>query len=104
MSRRVSTDWEYVFERVWNRPPRLTSMHRPGIARVCGDKLILDGTTIEEVQKYHRDTLVLCVQETNRIIDEAEAQQRQEEEAQQRFAEEHKQHVRDLSDRIRFDE
>jgi len=42
-------------------------MHRPGIARVSGDKVYLDGTTIEEVQKYHRDTLVLALEETNRL-------------------------------------
>ncbi len=78
LSRRVSPDWAEVFQHVWDRPPRWTSMHRPGIARVHGDRIILDGTTIEEVQRYHRETLVLCVQETNRIIAEHEVKVRQE--------------------------
>jgi hypothetical protein len=41
-------------------------MHRPGIAEVSGDRIILDGTTIDEAKHYHRNTLVLCVEETNR--------------------------------------
>ena len=40
-------------------------MHRPGIAIVVADKVILDGTTIEEVKNYHRETLLLCVTEAN---------------------------------------
>jgi len=79
-------------------------MHRPGIARVHDDRIILDGTTIEEVQRYHRETLVLCVQETNRIIAEHEVKVRQEEEARSRRSEEHRRQVRDISDKIRFDE
>jgi hypothetical protein len=34
-------------------------MHRPNIARGTGDKVVLDGTTIEEIEKYHKETLVL---------------------------------------------
>lgn len=104
LSRRVSGDWAKVFEQVWNRPPRFTTMHRPGIARVSGDRIILNGTTIEEVQRYHRDTLVLCVQETNRIIAEHEDQVRRAEEERQRQSDEHRSRVSDLSDKIRFDE
>ena len=104
LSRRVSYDWAQVFEQVWNHPPRFTSMHRPGIARLSGDRIILDGTTVEEVQRYHRDTLVLCVQETNRIITEHENKVRMAEEEQRRRSEEHRARVRDLSGKIKFDD
>lgn len=50
-----------AFIKTWNQPPQFTTMHRPGIARVSGDRVILDGTTIEEVEKYHRDTLKLSI-------------------------------------------
>lgn len=43
-----------------------TLMHRPGIARVVSNKIVLDGTTIEEVKNYHRDTLILAVKEANK--------------------------------------
>jgi TIR domain-containing protein len=104
LSRRVSHDWAQVFEQVWNRPPQFTSMHRPGIARVSGDQIVLDGTTVEEVQRYHRDTLVLCVKETNRIITEHEHKIRMAEEEERRRSEEHQARVRDLSGKIKFDE
>ena len=43
--------------------PRCTG---PGIARIYGSIVTLSGTTIEEVEQYHRDTLHLAVAETNR--------------------------------------
>jgi hypothetical protein len=41
--------WSELFLQAWDRPLAYTTMHRPGIASVTGDKVILDGTTIEEV-------------------------------------------------------
>src|SRR5690606_26999864 len=49
LSRTPSVEWSRLFVETWNHPPRWTSMHRPGIARVVGDKVILDGTTMDEV-------------------------------------------------------
>ena len=40
-------------------------MHRPGIASVIGSKIFLDGTTIDEVKDYHKETLILCVKKAN---------------------------------------
>lgn len=37
-------------------------MHRPGIASVVDDEILLNGTTIEEVREYHRETLKLCIE------------------------------------------
>jgi len=43
---------------------------------------ILNGTTIEEVRDYHRETFLLCVEEANkgerRILDEKKKQQERE--------------------------
>jgi hypothetical protein len=104
LSRSVSADWADAFVQTWNRPPRSTLMHRPGIASVHGDRIVLDGTTVEEVQKYHRDTLILCVQETNRRIADWEAKVRTREEQRQRQSAEHQRRVREVSEKIRFDE
>ena len=38
---------------------------RLSLASVIGSKIILNGTTIDEVKNYHRDTLLLCVEEAN---------------------------------------
>jgi hypothetical protein len=77
LNRTPSNLWANEFVKVWNSPPRFTTLHRPGIARVSGDRIILDGTTIEEVKSTHKETLELCVSEANRI--EAEYLQKQKE-------------------------
>ncbi len=104
LSRRPSHEWAGLFERTWDHPPRWTTMHRPGIVSVQGDRVILDGTTMEEVERYHRDTLVLVLDKVNReIAAYEEAQRRREEEESQRGAE-HRRSVEDASKRLRFDE
>jgi hypothetical protein len=85
LSGRPRPDWARAFIDNWDRPPSFTSMHRPGIAEVRGDRIILKRTTIEEVKQYHQKTLVLAVNETNKVISEylkkhAEKQQREAEE------------------------
>jgi hypothetical protein len=78
-------------------------MHRPGIASLRGDKIYLDGTTMEEVERYHRDTLKLAIQETNRETAEHEAQQRAAATLAREQREEHERAVREAAQRIRFD-
>jgi hypothetical protein len=48
-SARPPWQWEELFAANWNHPARYTTMNRPRIASV-------HGTTIEEVERYHRDT------------------------------------------------
>lgn len=95
--------WGEIFERHWDRPPQWTTMHRPGMAHVSGAKVLLEGTTIEEVQHYHRDTLMLVVKQANReyreIIEAAERKRRSEEEASER----HRRNVDDVAGRITFE-
>ena len=57
--------WAELFVRNWDMPPSFTSMHRPGIARLAGDRIWLDGTTVEEIAQYHLHTLKLAVDATN---------------------------------------
>lgn len=83
-------------------PPRFTTMHRPGIASVIGDRIILDGTTIEEVKDCHRDTLKLCVEEANIKEGEILERQRLEREREEERVKSHKQKVEKLSNDIVF--
>ena len=103
LSRRPTSEWSDLFVNSWDRPPRWTSMHRPGIASVEGDKVWLRGTTLDEVERYHRDTLKLVVEEANRLSGELRLQR----EAQRRVEEErtrsHSESVRDAASRIKFD-
>ena len=104
LSKTPSAEWVEAFVATWNHPPRFSTMHRPGIARVRGDRIVLDGTTIEEVEKYHRDTLILCVKRANEVIAEWEAKSAQAEQERLRQSQEHRKSVEDVSRRIKFDE
>jgi hypothetical protein len=103
LSRIPPDEWARLFVQNWDRPSRFTSMHRPGIAEVIGDTVILDGTTLDEVERYHRDTLKLALSETNKVYSEylAREQQRQYTEKERRA--EHERAVREAAKKIRFD-
>ena len=78
-------------------------MHRPGIASVTGDKVILDGTTIEEVERYHRETLILCVKAANDEEQVVLERRHREEEMRRTSAEEHRSKLDEISRRLKFD-
>jgi hypothetical protein len=98
-----STEWADLFARTWDRPPQWTTSHRPGIARVQGDRIVLVGTTIEEVQKTHRDTLKLVVDTVNKEIAELVLRRRAAEQAKADQSQHHKENVRRIADDIKFD-
>lgn len=104
LSARPAQAWARLFVENWNQPPRFTQMHRRGIASVHADKIILDGTTLEEVYEYHRDTLKLVLAETNRQYRDHVEQERAPEEARRRLGEEHRKNIEEQARRIRFDE
>ena len=104
LSRCPSPEWAQLFEQTWDHPPRFTTMHRPGIVSVQEDRVILDGTTIEEVERYHRDTLVLVLEKVNLEIAELEEVQHRSAETERQRREEHRRSVEDAAKRLRFDE
>lgn len=61
-------EWINLFIHTWDNPPSFTSMHRPRIAEVYGKELLLNGTTIEEYEKYHHKTLKLVLNKVNQEI------------------------------------
>lgn len=102
LSQRPSHEWAELFIHNWDHPSRFSTMHRPGIASVVGDTVILDGTTIEEVKDYHRDTLVLILQETNKIYKEFIERKQKAIEHEQEQVKSHKQKVDDINNQIKF--
>lgn len=92
-----------LIKQVWNSPPRFTTMHRPGILRVYGDTIVLDGTTVDEVADYHAKTLRIVIERANQLAAElrsreAAAQKRKDE--QQRA---HNEHVAEVAKKIDFE-
>ena len=78
-------------------------MHRPGIATVHGSRVVLEGTTLEEIEKYHRETLTLCVDIANQKEAEVLQAQRREEERRQQQAAEHRREVEERAKKLSFD-
>jgi len=100
LNRAASANEAQLLRAILDHPPQFSNMHRPGILRVIGERIVLDGTTIEEVERYHARTLRLVLAEVNRRTTE----QRAQEEAQaQRNAEQeaaHRTNVGDIARRI----
>jgi hypothetical protein len=63
LSRRPSSTWARHFIETWNHAPRFTTMHRPGIASVSGDTIILDGSTMEELEALPRRDAAACARQ-----------------------------------------
>ena len=102
LSSKPTRIWSKLFLRNWDSPPNFTSMHRPGIARVDSDKIILNGTTIEEVKQYHRDTLILCVEKTNEEEKQIRKREEQIKTKKQEERENHYRNIDDISKDIKF--
>lgn len=103
LSRRPPSEWVELFIENWNHPPQWTTMHRPGIATVSGSMIVLNGTTIEEVERYHRDTLQLVVNETNRQYRQWLDVQDQRLIREQTARDIHRKRVEEISKKITFD-
>ena len=73
------------------------------MASVSGATVTLNGTTIEEVERYRRDTLHLAVAETNRQYREWQHEQEQRRAREEALREEHRKRIEDASKRIKFD-
>jgi hypothetical protein len=96
-------EWARYFPKAWDHPSSWSSAHRPGICEVVGDRIWLNGTTLEEVAKTHQSTLQLSLDETNGKYAEFEAQQRTEADRKRKEQEGHEQHVREVAKKIKFD-
>lgn len=77
-------------------------MHRPGIASVIGDEIILNGTTVEEVRDYHRETLILCVEEANKKEAEIRRKEQEQREREEMRKRNHYDNVNSVVEEIEF--
>ncbi|WP_263378393.1 toll/interleukin-1 receptor domain-containing protein [Granulicella paludicola] len=103
LSRRPPAEWGAAFIENWNHPPRFTSMHRPGIASLRGAVVTLNGTTIEEVEKYHRETLQLAVSESNKQYRDWKTARDKKLARENAERAEHLAKIADAGSRIKFD-
>ena len=97
LSRGPSRMWSELFIKEWDHPSSYTTRHRPEIARVDGDKIVLSGTTIEEV---HRDTLVLALKAANQQMEVVEAEMTAQAQREYHEREERDARLRQAAERI----
>ena len=103
LSRTPSPVWAELFVETWNHPPQYTTRHRPGIASVVGDRIILASTTIEEIEEVHKETLRHVLARVNEEADRLEASERKRAAAEAEAQRDHDERVRAAAKRVRFD-
>jgi hypothetical protein len=103
LNRTPLPEWSKLFVSTWDRPPEYTTMHRPGIAKVHGDRIVLTNTTIEEIQNTHRKTLKVVVDRVNDEIARSAMRRQAAQQAKAEQRQQHKEGVRRIADDIKFD-
>lgn len=103
LNKRPDYEWINLFINAWNWPASFSTMHRPGIASVSGNRIFLDGTTIEEVEKYHKVTLKSAVETANKLFADSSTRKKNAANDAQRLKDEHRKNIEDKSKGIIFD-
>ena len=88
--------------RHWDLPPQFTTSHRPGIMWVGSDRIVLQGTTIDELERTHAKTLQLVLDKTNEEANEIRARQAAAAAERDLRQRQHADHVKDVASRIKF--
>jgi hypothetical protein len=94
--------WQQIFLKNWRFPPVFTTMHRGNIARISGNRIILDGTTIEEVRDYHLETLKLVIKETNKQYKKLVIQEQHKKERELELKNKQRDNVKSVINDIKF--
>ena len=101
LSGRPDSTWVKLLEVHWHSPSSFTSMHRPNILRVSGDRVVLNGTTLEEVEQYHLKTLKLAIASANRDYTTLQEKRQQAADARAAEEEQHRLRVQEMKDRLK---
>ena len=103
LSQKPPVEWADYFPRAWDHPSSWTSSHRSGMIQVVGDRIWLNGTTIDEVEVAHKATLQLVLDETNREYGEYLSEQNLKQERELEGPKSSEIQVREAARRIKFD-
>ncbi len=76
-------------------------MHRSNILRISGDRVVLNGTTLEEVEQYHLKTLKLAIASANRDYTTLQEKRQQAADARAAEEEQHRLRVQEMKDRLK---
>jgi hypothetical protein len=96
-------EWRIFFLEAFDDPPQRDTAHRRGIASFREGRIILDGTTMEELETTHVATLKLAVEQANRKYADLLAHRRATSERQRQDEEKHRKSVEESAKKIKFD-
>lgn len=68
LSKAPSTNWAALFADAWDHLRDAPRGHRPGMARVEGDRIVLTGMTPRELRDVHRASLDAIVNQVNEAM------------------------------------
>ena len=95
-------DWRRLFVESFDSPSIHDTGHRAGIAQVYVHRIILDGTTMEELESTHLPTLKAALAQANEKYADLLAARRSLDEKKRQDAEIHRQMVEAAAKRIKF--
>ena len=106
LSDEPSPRWCDFFVNFWDHPQvsYASGKHRPGMASVVDNRVVLEETTIDEVEGFHLPVLKAAVRMANdaearaRVQDQHRAEHRRQEEAA------HRRHVAEVAERLSLSE
>lgn len=102
LSKVPSYEWCSFFLEAWRHPSTFSSMHRPSIASVEDNLIILNGTTIEEVEKNHKETLLKAIEIANQKEKEYFQQKDMQEESRKSREAKQREDINSKIDKIGF--
>jgi len=65
LSGNPSEEWIDFVTQAWDTPADPLLAHLPGICTISGYTIWFTGTTVEEVERFHKDTLMLALADAN---------------------------------------
>ena len=99
LSRVASPEWEQEFLKAWDR---LSTKGQAVTASVGADQIILNSTTIDDVERFYLETLKLAVAEANRATLEEREKVRHRAELEKQKKEERRRHIMAVIQRLEF--
>lgn len=103
LSRKPSQIWENAFIEAWDNPENPKYSHKPGIASILGDRIILEKTTIEKIERYHQNALKLAVDRANKTEKETLNKKSALNSKERKRIREHRERVEEVAKRIKFE-
>jgi len=101
LSRRVPKEWAQYFLCAWHRGPKISAEHRPVVVNVGADRIVLEGTTIDEVEQF-LELIKFAISEANQKSYHEATELQEEEIIAQQKRKEHLRHVAEVAKRLRF--